>query len=394
MARRPKSLAESVAAKLPPPSPAADAEQVTQRQEGETLEARSTSQRIKTVEDLIAHIEADMSRFEIAASEATTWECGNGDGGTIELHRVFVRLKPKAGPGVRECVEVMIQAAAKSLRKPLTKPTKASKRDGLWQVLCVADTHFGNYAWSQTTGAGDWDLSIAERVVHAAAGELLAVGDSHNPTRRTIAFLGDLFHYDRAERAETSSGTPLERDGRLQKMIQVGSDVLLGIVERSAATCPTDVVLVHGNHDETLSWAFHRILLERFRNDRRVRVEERYTGRKYLAHGKNLLGFAHGHKAKKRLPQIMAIEAASEWAKCPYREWHTGHYHSSAAEWSRPIETIDGVLTRVSPSLCAPDDWHASHGFLNTRQCMETFIYAPEGGLTAMHVSTPTKGRP
>jgi UDP-2,3-diacylglucosamine pyrophosphatase LpxH len=177
-------------------------------------------------------------------------------------------------------------------------------------------------------------------------------------------------------------------------MIQVGSDVLLGIVERSAATCPTDVVLVHGNHDETLSWAFHRILLERFRNDRRVRVEERYTGRKYLAHGKNLLGFAHGHKAKKRLPQIMAIEAASEWAKCPYREWHTGHYHSSAAEWSRPIETIDGVLTRVSPSLCAPDDWHASHGFLNTRQCMETFIYAPEGGLTAMHVSTPTKGRP
>jgi hypothetical protein len=124
-----------------------------------------------------------------------------------------------------------------------------------------------------------------------------------------------------------------------------------------------------------------------------VRVEERYTGRKYLAHGKNLLGFAHGHKAKKRLPQIMAIEAASEWARCPYREWHTGHYHSSAAEWSRPIETIDGVLTRVSPSLCAPDDWHASHGFLNTRQCMETFIYAPEGGLTAMHVSTPTKGR-
>lgn len=388
-----KSLKAAVASKLPPPSPSADSEQVTQRQDGDTLEARSTSRRIKTVDDLLRHIEADLTRYEVAASEATKWECGDGDGGSIELHRVFVRLKPKAGPGVRECVEAMIQAATKSLRKPLTKSVKA-KRDGLWQVLPVADTHFGNYAWGQTTGAGDWDLSIAERVVHGAAGELLAVGDSHKPTRRTIAFLGDLFHYDRAERAETSSGTPLERDGRLQKMIQVGSDVLLGIVERSAATCPTDVVLVHGNHDETLSWAFHRILLERFRNDRRVRVEERYTGRKYLSHGANLLGFAHGHKAKKRLPQIMAIEAAAEWAQCPYREWHTGHYHSSAAEWSRPIETIDGVLTRVAPSLCAPDDWHSSHGFLNTRQCMETFLYAPDGGLTAMHVSTPTKGTP
>jgi predicted phosphodiesterase len=375
------------------PKPAPDAEQVTQRRDGDVLEARSTSRRIKTVEDLLRHIEADLERYEVAASEATKWECATaGDDGepiVTELHRVFVRLKPRGGPTTKEIVEAMIAGAAGGIRRPLTKAVKAPKRDGLWQVLPVSDTHLGNYAWSQTTGAGDWDLSIAERVIGQAAGELLAVGDTHKPARRTIAFLGDLFHYDRAERAETSSGTPLERDGRLQKMIQVGADVLLGIVERSAETCPTDVVLVQGNHDEMLSWAFHRILIERFRNDRRVKIDERYTGRKYLTQGKTLLGFCHGHKAKRRLPQLMALEAAEEWARCPYREWHTGHYHSSAAEWSRPIETLDGVLTRVSPSLCAPDDWHASHGFLNTRQCMETFIYAAEGGLTAMHVSTP-----
>lgn len=375
------------------PKPAADAEQVTQRRDGDVLEARSTSRRIRTVEDLLAHIEADLTRYEVAASEATKWECASsdGDGGTTvtELHRVFVRLKPRGGPTTKEIVEAMIAGASGSIKRPLTKAVKAPKRDGLWQVLPVSDTHLGNYAWSQTTGAGDWDLAIAERVIGQAAGELLAIGDAHKPARRTIAFLGDLFHYDRAERAETSSGTPLERDGRLQKMIQVGSDVLLGIVERSAETCPTDVVLVQGNHDEMLSWAFHRILIERFRNDRRVKIDERYTGRKYLTHGKTLLGFCHGHKAKKRLPQLMALEAAEEWARCPYREWHTGHYHSSAAEWSRPIETLDGVLTRVSPSLCAPDDWHASHGFLNTRQCMETFLYAFDGGLTAMHVSAP-----
>lgn len=375
------------------PKPAADAEQVTQRRDGDVLEARSTSRRIRTVEDLLAHIEADLTRYEVAASEATKWECASsdGDGGTTvtELHRVFVRLKPRGGPTTKEIVEAMIAGAAGGIRRPAAKASKASKRDGLWQVLPVSDTHFGNYVWGQTTGAGDWDLSIAERVVGQAAGELLAIGDTHKPARRTIAFLGDLFHYDRAERAETSSGTPLERDGRLQKMIQVGADVLLGIVERSAETCPTDVVLVQGNHDEMLSWVFLRILQERFRNDRRVKVDNGYTGRKYLSHGKTLLGFAHGNKAKRKLPQLMAIEAAGEWSRCPYREWHTGHYHSSAAEWSRPIETIDGVLTRVSPSLCASDDWHASHGFLNTRQCMETFLYAFDGGLTAMHVSTP-----
>jgi metallophosphoesterase superfamily enzyme len=369
-------------------------EEVTKKNTPDGVEARSVSARIRTVEDLLRHIDADLARFEVVQSEATKWEGLTADKNTgepvvTELHRVHVRLRPKAGLGVTECVEAMIAAATKELRRPAIK-SRGKAKPGLWQVLVVADTHFGNYSWDKTTGA-DWDLSIAERVVRDAANELLAVGNSHRPARRTIAFLGDLFHYDRAERAETSSGTLLERDGRLQKMLQVGTETLLGIVEASAAAAPTDVVLVHGNHDETLSWAFHRLLIERFRNDKRIAIDERYTGRKYLSHGRNLLGFAHGHKAKKRLPQLMAIEAPAEWAACPYREYHTGHYHSAAAEWSRPLETIDGVLVRTAPSLCVADDWHASMGFLNTRQAMETHLYADGGGLVATHVSQPRR---
>jgi len=369
-------------------------EEVTQRQTPEGMEARSVSDRIRTVDDLLRHIEADMSRFEIAVSEATAWEGLTADRETgepvvTELHRVFVRLRPKAGPGIAEAVESMIGAATREIRRPASKG-HGKPKPGLWQVLVVSDTHFGNYSWKQTTGA-DWDLAIAEQVVRDTGHELLAVGDSHKPTRRTIAFLGDLFHYDAAERAQTSSGTLLERDGRLQKMLDVGTTTLLGIVERSAATVPTDVVLVNGNHDETLSWVFHRLLLERYRSDKRITIDAHYTGRKYLSHGRNLLGFAHGHRAKKKLPQLMAIEAASQWAACPYREFHTGHYHSTAAEWSRPIETIDGVLVRTAPSLCVADDWHASLGFLNARQAMETHLYAFDGGLTATHVAGPRK---
>jgi UDP-2,3-diacylglucosamine pyrophosphatase LpxH len=387
-----QGLKAAVVSSLPAPSPPATAEQVTQRQEGDTLEARSTSRRIKTVEDLLAHIEADMTRYEVAASEATKWECasGDGDGGTTvtELHRVFVRLRPKAGPGIAEAVAAMIDAAKREIRQPAVKG-HGKPRAGLWQVLVVSDTHFGNRSWRGTTGS-DWDLAIAERVVGEAAGELLAVGDTHKPARRTVALLGDLFHVDTPS-GTTTSGTPLERDGRLQKMLDVGTTTILRIIERSAETVPTDVVLVHGNHDESLSWAFHRLLLERYRSDKRITIDGNYTGRKYLSHGRNLLGFAHGHRAKKKLPQLMAIEAASQWAACPYREYHTGHYHSTAAEWSRPIETIDGVLVRTAPSLCVADDWHASLGFLNARQAMETFIYANDGGMIATHVAGPRK---
>ena len=364
----------------------ADAEQVTQSKSGDVLEARSTSRRIKTVEDLLRHIEADMSRFEIAASEATKWECGNGEGGSIELHRVFVRLKPKGGPTTREIVQSMIDAARKDIRKPLTKSVKAPKRDAPWQVLVVADPHFGKYAWGKTTGGDDYDLDIAARLVGDTGSQLLATGNAHKPARRTIAFVGDLFHYDRPD-GSTTSGTPLERDGRLQKMISVGCDALLSIVRQSAETVPTDVVIVNGNHDEVLSWTFQRIMQERFRGSKSVSVKPDFTGRQYLTHGRNLLGFAHGHRAKRKLPQIMALEASSQWSECPYREWHTGHFHSQAAEWQRPIETLDGVIVRTAPALCPPDDWHSVNGFIGSRQAMETFLYDPAGGLSSMHVA-------
>jgi hypothetical protein len=84
-------LAATVAASSPAAAPSATSEQVTTRREGDTLEARSTSRRIRTVEDLLEHIEADLERFEVAASEATKWEvgCSDGEGGTTvtELHQ-------------------------------------------------------------------------------------------------------------------------------------------------------------------------------------------------------------------------------------------------------------------------------------------------------------------
>ena len=383
----------AAAAAATTPKPAADAEQVTQRREGDVLEARSTSRWIKTVEDLIAHIEADMSRYEIAASEATCWEGMTADRETGQpivtpLHRVWVKLKPKAGPGIRECVEAMISAA--SLSRAKQKPIRPKARGDLWAVHVIADCHFGKYAWGKTTGGGDYDLDIAERLVGSSARQLLDISDSYSPARRTILFLGDLFHYD-TPHGSTTSGTPLERDGRMPKMIEVGCDALLGIVERSAETRPTDVRVVSGNHDEALTFAFQRILRERFRNDARVTVAEGVTSRQYLSYGNNLLGIAHGNKAKKRLPQIMALEAADKWSRCWYREYHTGHYHSQAAEWQRPIETIDGVIVRTAPAICPPDDWHAQSGFIGSRQAMECFIYRPEGGLSAMHVAGPTQ---
>lgn len=393
MAQRAR-LSDRVTARLPEPTPSKSDEQITTRTEGENVEARSVSRTIRTVEDLLRHIEADMTKYEVASSEATKWEVATVDRETgkptvTELFRVFVKLKPRPGPGVIECVEAMIAAASGSIKRPKVAKPKAAKRD-TFAVLVVADTHLGKYCWRDGTGHGDYDIDIAAKRVQSAADSLLATCEQYRPERILVAYLGDLFHCDNPG-LTTTGGTPLagSTDGRLQKMIEVGSDCLLWIPERAAAVAPVDGVVVNGNHDETLSWAFQRIMLERFRNDGRVSVSRGYTGRQYVTYGRNLLGLAHGHKAKKKLPQLMAIERPDDWSRCPYREWHTGHLHHQAAEMVRPIETLDGVIVRTAPSLSTPDDYHATNGWVGQREAMEAFIYDAAGGLAAMHVAGP-----
>ena len=132
-----------------------------------------------------------------------------------------------------------------------------------------------------------------------------------------------------------------------------------------------------------MTWALQKIMVERYRKDARVTVNEEYTSRKYLIHGRNLIGVTHGDKGKKRLAGIMALEAAEQWAKCLHREWHVGHLHHQAAE----ISTIDGVVVRTHPTIVPPDAWHFDNGFVGAEKAMQGFVYAPEGGLLELHMA-------
>ena len=368
--------------------------QITTKIEGDQTIVHSASHGIKTVDDLLAHIEADLTKFEVAASEATVWESPCGDA-KVPLYRVWVRLKPRGGPATAEIVAAMIAGAAKSgmIGRPKAKAHKA--RPGAWQVLVVADTHFAKYAWHKTTGGDDYDIDHADRLVRSAGLGLIEDGDDRRPTRRTIAFLGDLFHYDTPS-ATTTRGTQVERDGRMERMIETGSSALIALVERSAETCQTDCVIVPGNHDQVMTAWFRLLLRTHFARDRRVLVHNVYTHRQYLEQDGNLIGFAHGDKAKAKLPSLMTLEAREAWARCRYREIHTGHLHKQAAKIRRVIDsdgidTIDGVVVRTAPALCPPDDWHSQEGYLGSLQAMESWFYRAGGGLFGMQVADPKR---
>jgi hypothetical protein len=357
----------------------------------EGVEARANGERIKTVEDLLRHIEADMTRFEIEKSEATKYEVATkdvttGKVKTTELHRVFVRLKPKAGPSVVEVVTALIDGAF-AKRKPVAYGVgrKSGGHSRTLQALVLADPHIGKYAWGRETGWEDYDISIATKLIRESVAELLETNLSVE--RRALWCLGDLLHYD-TPHGTTTKGTPLDRDGRVEKMLEEAVATLCDVINDMSSRGPVDVALVPGNHDAVMTIALRQILSAEFRGARNVTIDCRNTTRKYITYGKCLLGLTHGDKAKKRLHELMAIEAREEWGASLYREIHTGHLHSMAE-----VETISGVVVRTHPALCPPDGWHALEGYVGATRGMQSFHYHRDAGLVGMAMVNPEMRR-
>jgi hypothetical protein len=361
-------------------------EQEVQRIENQQgIEARSNGARIKTVEDLLKHIDADLKRFEVAESQATKYEVASRDPASgkvtvTELHRVFVKLRPKAGPSIVEVVEAMIAGAVKPRVKIAAHKIK-SKPNAL-QAVVLADPHIGKYAWGQETGWEDYDIGIATTLIRNASAELLAWGDNENVSHRALWLLGDILHYD-TPHGTTTKGTPLDRDGRVDKMIEEAVSVLCDVIHSAAERGPLDVVLVPGNHDAVMTVALRHILSATFANDERVTIDAQKTTRKYVTFGNCLVGLTHGDKAQKRLGELMALEAREQWGTAKLREVHHGHRHSDAM-----VETAGGVTIRQHPALCPADGWHASEGYVGAPRAMDSYVYHADGYLLGMRRST------
>jgi hypothetical protein len=290
-------------------------------------------------------------------------------------------LKPKASTVTTEDVVQRMIESAFGTRKPLPRPTKAPTT-GTLQAIVLADPHIGKHSWAKETGYGDYDLSLACETIRNGCAHLM----QDSAEVRHFWFLGDVFHYD-TPTGTTTKGTPLERDGRVQKMIGDGCGVLFDVLEESAKQVPTVVTIVPGNHDTILSWALQRILQSHFRATKGITVDGGFTNRKYIRWGQCLFGLTHGDKAKKVLPGLMAREAAYEWGQTTHREIHTGHLH-----YRKLVDTIEGVTMHQHPALCPPDSWHAQEGFVSDRG-MQSFLYHSQGAPLGMRFYAPDIGR-
>ena len=249
--------------------------------------------------------------------------------------------------------------------------------DDLLVIYPMGDPHFGLYAWAEEAGE-NFDLAEAERVTCAAIDRLVALAP--NASEATLLNLGDFFHSDSGA-DETTKGTPVDVDGRSQKVVRAGVRAMRWCVMRLLEKHQhVRVRNVAGNHDGNAHFALAVALDMHFENNPRVTVDMSPAPHTFQRFGKVLIGECHGDKAKPAaLPGVMMCDAREHISETRFWHWHCGHVHHDS------LKEFQNVTVETHRTLAAKDAWHAGQGYRSGRT-MKAITYHREFG--EVHRST------
>lgn len=359
-----------------------------------SLQARFTSTTpITTKEEAAAKAGVDLTKWQVEriktkAYQVTVKAKVNGRDVPVvqQMWAIAVTFAPKDGPSTIEQIEAMVDGvlqAKKHVAAPVTLPRLINT--STQQQVVIADPHLSKLCWPKSTGGDPYDLSIARKLV--MGGVQWLVGREGGCQDRVLAFLGDYFHYDTLQ-GTTTAGTMQDRDSRLPKMFEAGTELAVQVIKYAARLGKVKVILVPGNHDAVLTVALQRVLLAEFRQSGDVEIDCGHTKRKVHTYGKNLFMYDHGDRRKKELAATLSIEHPELWGQSTYREIHTGHLHQEIDVF-HGTQTHHGCLVYTHPSMSPPDQWHADEQYIGATRGMKAFTYDIGGGQIASFTATP-----
>lgn len=239
---------------------------------------------------------------------------------------------------------------------PRTKALRKRLPKNLLTMIPLGDPHVGMHAWKEETGA-NYNLKIAAANMRTASEELLR---SAPDTEKCVIFnAGDYFHADSGSNT-TTRGTPVDVDGRRVKVVRVGLEIFVDLIQRCLAKYKeVTVICSTGNHDADSSKMLALMLSLMFDKEPRVIVNVEPTKFHKLRFGKCLFGFTHGDTGKiDALPLLMATDWKEDWGQTEYRYWYTGHVHHKNI-----TEFTGGVIVETLRTLTPSDAWHNGQGY-------------------------------
>ena len=276
---------------------------------------------------------------------------------------------------VQKAIDDIIDNA--NFAKTTIKPPKKVNSD-LMTIYPIGDAHVGMLAHAAEVGQ-DHDLAIS-RERHLAAIKM-AVENSPDSEEAFIIDTGDWFHADDSNNRTPRGNNPLDVDGRFHKVIDVGFEIAVGMIETALAK--HKIVHWHsaeGNHNQHLAYVMSKFLKGYFRDlEAKGRVVIHCSPKPfyYYKFGKNLIGITHGHTTKvTNLPGIMATDEPKQWGDTVNRYWYCGHIHHDV------IKELPGCKVESFRTLAGKDAWHNASGYRSGQDLKAITLHKKHGEIS------------
>lgn len=202
--------------------------------------------------------------------------------------------------------------------------------------------------------------------------EILHIMSAHRWEQIVIPFGQDFFHNDSIVRGETTKGTKIEKVDMISAVKEAKQFVYALIDMAIAVASEVKVIYTPGNHDQSISWMFMQVLLERYGPDV---VDDSMANRKCFAFGDNAIMVTHGQAKKsataKSLAPLFPIAFPLEFANAKTREIHAGHLHHEEAD-------ACGAMVRRLSSAVPTDDWTDLEDFIGANKRFMLFEWSPK----------------
>lgn len=197
--------------------------------------------------------------------------------------------------------------------------------------------------------------------------ELLHIMNSKTWDKIVIPFGQDFFHNDSIVNGQTTKGTTIEKVDMI-RAVKESKQFMYALIDTAIHQAnEVRVIYSAGNHDQSISWMFIQVLLERYGN---AIVDDTLEYRKVITYGKNSIMVTHGDSKQataKNLAHIFPISFAEEFANADVREVHAGHLHHEAEA------DIYGVMIRRLSSGGKVDEWSNKQDFVGSHRRFMVF---------------------
>lgn len=333
-------------------------------------------------EKILTELGYDPKYFALVSSsiKKSEWDANTKENGISKLYsyRIQASVKPidiTKNEISFEHVKETLENIVNNRKIPEVKINKLkSNSEEKIAIVNIADIHFGKLAWAPETGE-NYDLKIAtDRFNNIVDSSINRLMKEDNLTKIVFFWSQDFFHYDNPNQTTSSGITFQQTDMRWQKMFDEGVKLLIEAIDKLKQIAPVYTFYTRSNHDEQTAYYAKAVLSATFKNDKLVEVNDSPSPRKYIKFGINLLGFAHGDKEGKRLPNLMSIEAPEYWSSTKNREFFLGHFHSQI------VKEEAGITLRYLSSPAGSDAWHNQMGFIGSKRGAQIFIRGYNSG--------------